>query len=173
MELFFDETEPKAEFSPCRVWRYTLQRCWADGPCVAFLLFNPSTADESSDDPTIRKCRGFALRWGYGSMVIVNLFSIRGTDPKTVARVSDPVGPMNDYHILKALIPCEEVICAWGCGGHIRGDLAKRPAFVMNLIDEPQFGRRVVCLGYSADGSPRHPLMLRYDTPREKFVVRK
>ena len=156
-----------AEFSPCRNWRYTLHRQWDDGPAVAFLMFNPSTADESKDDPTIRKCRGFAQRWGYGRMVIVNLFAIRGTDPKIVMRASDPIGPMNDFHIIDATMGCREIIAAWGCGSHMKGELALRPRQVMSMLGE--YGRDVSCLGYSADGSPRHPLMLAYATPREKF----
>lgn len=163
--------EGTAVFSPCRNWRYTLHRSWEDGEGVAFLLFNPSTADESKDDPTIRKCRGFAQRWGYGRMVIINLFAIRGTDPKIVSRVQDPVGPLNNYHIRKAVEGCRSVICAWGCGGHMKGELRKRPAAVLDCLEEwLRYGTtKIECLGYSADGSPRHPLMLAYSTPREEF----
>lgn len=162
--------EDTASFSPCRNWRYTLHRQWEDGPAVAFLMFNPSTADESQDDPTIRKCRGFAQRWGYGRMVIVNLFAIRGTDPKIVMKSSDPVGPMNDHHIVKATAGCRELIAAWGCGGHMKGNRALRPGAVMSMLASAAIP--VNCLGYSADGSPRHPLMLAYTTPREEFTVR-
>lgn len=159
-----------AEFSPCRNWRYTLHRRWDDGPSVAFLMLNPSTADEWQDDPTIRKCRGFAQRWGYGRMVIVNLFAIRGTDPRIVMRVTDPVGPMNDFHIVDATIDCREVIAAWGCGQHIKKDRVLRPGAVMSLLADR--GVDVRCLGYSADGSPRHPLMLAYATERQNFVLK-
>jgi len=162
-----------AQFSPCRNWRYTLHRQWADGPGVGFLMFNPSTADERMDDPTIRKCRGFAMRWGYGWMVIVNLFAIKGTDPRIVRRVGDPVGPLNNYHIVKALEGSRELVCAWGCGGHMKGDLLHRPSQVMKLLEQRAFSLPVNCLGYSADGSPRHPLMLAYDTPRIEYMARK
>ncbi len=169
--LFSPGQSSTAKFSPCRIWRYTLHREWADGQAVGFLMFNPSTADELQDDPTIRKCIGFAKRWGYGRLVILNLFAIRGTDPRIVSRVSDPVGPMNDYHIVKALEGCREVICAWGCGGHMKSDLQKRPRHVMNLLEEHRFSMPVNCLGYSDDGSPRHPLMLTYTTPREQYFI--
>jgi hypothetical protein len=132
-------------------------------------MFNPSTADENLDDPTIRKCRGFALRWGYGRMVIVNLFAIRGSDPRIVRRVGDPVGPMNNYHIVDATKECRELVCAWGCGGHMKGDLLKRPGAVLKLLEQERCAMPITCLGYSADGSPRHPLMLAYDTPREPY----
>jgi hypothetical protein len=171
----FDEVvaTQAAEFSSCRNYRYTLHRDWADGQCVGFLMFNPSTADETIDDPTIRKCRGFAERWGYGRMVIVNLFSIRGTDPKIVGRVSDPVGPLNNYHITEATKDCRELVCAWGCGGHMKGALQRRPRAVLELLEEKRFSMPITCLGYSKDGSPRHPLMLAYATPREQFFVAK
>lgn len=169
--LFAPGQSRAATFSPCRIWRYTLHREWADGQSVAFLMFNPSTADDMQDDPTIRKCIGFAKRWGYGRLVILNLFGIRGTDPRIVARVDDPVGPMNDYHIVNALKGCREVICAWGCGGHMKGELQKRPGYVMNLIEEHRFSTPIRCLGYSEDGSPRHPLMLAYTTEREQYFI--
>ena len=104
------------------------------------------------------------------AMVIVNLFAIRGTDPKIVRKVSDPVGPLNNFHIREALRGCGKLVCAWGCGGHMKGDLCNRPAAVLEaLVDLTRDAMPVECLGYSADGSPRHPLMLPYSTPLEPF----
>lgn len=158
-----------AEFSPCRTWRYTLNREWGDGPKVAFLMANPSTADESRDDPTIRKCRGFSQRWGYGSMVILNLFAIRGTDPRIIGQSEDPVGPDNDHWIRESLAGCDEVICAWGCGQWIKGRNASRPIHVVAniLTDYPKI--KVWCLGLRKDEHPRHPLMLSYATERRSL----
>jgi hypothetical protein len=170
--LFSQELADTAQLSPCRTWRYTLSREWADGQCVGFLMFNPSTADENLDDPTIRKCRGFALRWGYGRMVIVNLFAIRGSDPRIVRRVGDPVGPLNNYHIANATEDCRELVCAWGCANHMHTDqLSFRPAAVMKLLENRRPIMPVTCLGYGKDGSPRHPLMLSYNTPRIPYVI--
>lgn len=154
-----------AEFSPCRDYRYTLHRQWADGPSVAFLMFNPSTADERQDDPTIRKCRGFAMRWGYGRMVILNLFAIRGADPRIVRRAVDPVGPMNNFWIRRATEGVREVVCAWGCSQHMKGNQALRPMAAYYLLASVP----VTCMGFTADGSPRHPLMLPYTTEREPY----
>jgi len=83
------------ELSPCGIYRYTLTREWEDGRCVAWLMFNPSNADATDDDATIRKCIGFSKRWGYGRMAVVNLYGVRSRDPKTVAKTADPVGPLN------------------------------------------------------------------------------
>ena len=164
--------EAVAAFSPCRTFRYTLHRTWdVRLNKVAFLMFNPSTADERCDDPTIRRCRGFAERWSYGSMVIVNLFAVRGSDPRIVRQVPDPVGPANDYHILNATKDCVCVVCAWGCGGHMKGELLKRPRAVVAMLR--RCGVPVDCLGYSADGNPRHPLMLPYSAKLERFEVKR
>lgn len=170
-ELLIDLSD-RAQFSPCRIWRYTLHRQWADGEGVAFLMYNPSVADETVLDPTIRKCIGFAKRWGYGRLVILNLFAIRGTDPKTVGRVHDPVGPLNDYHILKQLKSsgCRELIVAWGCGQHMtREDLKQRPIGLLKRIREAEPYLPINCLGLRGDGHPRHPLMLKYTTERTPF----
>ncbi len=165
--------EDTAVFSPCRTWRYTLHRQWGDGPVVVFLMFNPSTADEAADDATIRKCRGFATRWGYKRMTIVNLFAIRGTDPKTPSRAVDPVGPDNDAHIYAQAARALKIVCAWGCGSHMKGNLAGRPAAVLAMLKREFPGLAVECLGYSKDGSPRHPLMLAYETKLEQFEVKR
>jgi hypothetical protein len=162
-----------AEFSSCRNWRYTLHRRWDDGPTVGFIMFNPSTADETQDDPTIRRCIGFAQRWGYGQIVILNLFAIRGTDPRIVRNVADPIGPQNDFWIVHEMTGCRELICAWGCGQWMKGELAKRPASVLSFIRSyrNETDLPIRCLGVRQDGHPRHPLMLPYTAERVSFEV--
>ncbi len=77
-----------AEMSSDEIYRYNLTRGWEDnGPCVAFLMFNPSTADRVVNDHTISKCIGFSKIWGYGRMVVVNLYAVKSRDPKAVARI--------------------------------------------------------------------------------------
>ena len=171
-ELFDISFVPQkaAVLSPCGNYRYTLSRQWDNGQCVAFLMFNPSTADASVDDATIRKCKGFAQRWGYTRMVVANLFAIRNRDPKAVGRTVDPIGPMNDYYILEALKDAREVICAWGCGSHMRGPLLDRPPSLMKKIRERYKYMPIQCLGRGQDGNPKHPLMLAYTTEREPFL---
>ena len=155
-----------AELSPDGLYRYTLTREWDDGRCVAWLMFNPSTADADQDDATIRKCVGFSKFWGYGRLVVVNLFAIRSRDPKSVARVVDPIGPLNDYWIKEATSECREVVCAWGCSEHIPPKFAGRINHVTDLIPEHV---PTVCLGRRNDGSPRHPLILAYKTERVPY----
>jgi len=158
-----------AEFSDDEVYRYTLTRQWDDGPCVGWILYNPSTATATTDDPTIRKCIGFARRWGFGRLVILNLYSIRGTDPRTPAKHPDPIGSRNDEFTAKICGDADEVVFAWGCAQHMK-TIGERIAQVTAIVKAA--GKVPVCLGYRGDGHPRHPLMLKYDTPREKFILK-
>jgi hypothetical protein len=87
--------------SPCRTYRYSLFRVWNPKfPSVMFVGLNPSTADEQEDDPTVRRCVGFARKWNFGGLILVNLFAYRSTDPAGLLEAEDPVGPGNDKHIL-------------------------------------------------------------------------
>lgn len=163
--------EDSAIFSPCRKWRYTLHRYWGDGPCVVFLMFNPSTADESTNDATIRRCIGFAKRWEYGRLIILNLFSIRSTDPRGVIKDEDPIGPDNDHWILESLRDAEELILAWGCNQHMSSPTLKiRPKTVIDNIKSTYPSMPLKCLGTRKDGSPRHPLMLSYEVERQDLT---
>jgi hypothetical protein len=77
-----------AVFSPCRRYRYELGQIWAGEENVAvFVGLNPSTANEHVDDPTIRRCIRFARDWGYGGLVMLNLFALvsRGERPHVAA----------------------------------------------------------------------------------------
>lgn len=170
--LFEKLSDSGAEFSPDQLYRYTLTREWADGPCVGFLMFNPSTATATQDDPTIRKCIGFARKWGYGRMVVLNLYAIRSSDPRAVSRMgTSAVGPVNDFWIAKAMKEAREIIFAWGCAQHAP-DIERRIQRVMSLQLISQESVKINCLGYRQDNHPRHPLMLKYTTPREPFVWR-
>jgi hypothetical protein len=166
--LFATIEDATAELSPDGQYRYTLTREWDDGRCIMWLMFNPSTADAKADDATIRKCVGFSKRWGYGRLIVVNLFAIRNRDPRAVAKVVDPVGPMNDYWISVAAKESREVVFAWGCGQHFPA--GHRIADVKRLLLNSTEGAEWRCLGRGADGNPRHPLMLAYSTTREPYA---
>lgn len=145
-----------ATFSPCRTYRYSLTRVWdRDAPACGFVLLNPSTADETANDPTITRCIGFARRWGFGSLLAVNIFALRSTDPKGLKRVDDPVGPGNDRAIKRLIRNADLVVAAWG--GH--GRYLDRGARVRAMLPDD-----AVCLGVNADGAPKHPLYLKNST---------
>src|ERR1041385_2740758 len=118
-----------AQFSPCRRWRYLLWRRWdAAKPVANFLMLNPSTADQLKLDPSCTRARLYAERWGYGSVVITNIFAWRATDPQDMKAARDPVGRGNDRAIVRAAREARLVVCAWGNhGAHLgRADDVRR-----------------------------------------------
>jgi hypothetical protein len=148
-----------ARFSPDRLYRYHLWRVWEPSRRSFVLIgLNPSTADETQDDPTIRRCINFAKREGCGRLDMLNLFAWRSTDPAALRRVSDPVGPENDEVIGDVIGMAGgdvRVVAAWGGHGSARGD---------RLVREINgWACGVWCFGTTKDGSPRHPLYLRND----------
>lgn len=158
MSLF--ETGNTARFSPCRRYRYTLERIWDhEGPVANFLMLNPSTADEINNDPTIeRQCRR-VRRWGlnYGGVIVTNIFAWRSTDPRALYKLDDPIGPENDDAIVEAAHRSQIVICAWGGthGGLLgRGEAVRKRLAMFTTLHYLQ-----MC----DNGHPSHPLYLPYD----------
>jgi hypothetical protein len=148
-----------AVFDPTRTFRYRLSRTWdREGPVVAFVMLNPSTADAEVLDPTVRRCVGFARAWGFGGVQVVNLFAFRATDPRDLARAAAPVGAGNDRAILDAASRADRVVVAWGTRGTHRG----RASAVAGLLEAAAV--RTVALGTTKGGQPRHPLYVRGDT---------
>jgi hypothetical protein len=148
-----------AAFSGCRTFRYDLWRVWSDGPSVAFIGLNPSTADETQDDPTIRRCIGFAKSWGFGRMHMLNLYAYRSTDPiRLLPELEGKIGPANDETIFNVANGCRFVVPAWGAFPFAR---ARGEQVVRRLIAH---GAQVRVLGRNKDGSPKHPLYIRADT---------
>lgn len=150
-----------ALISPCKRYRYRLWRAWSREEPVAFIMLNPSTADGIQDDPTIRRCRGFAEMWGAGGLIVGNLFAYRATDPRELRRVDDPVGQDNDAALRQIAAKASKVICAWGAHGAYRN----RDREVLEILRD----MRVVpvALSFTKDGHPRHPLYLSYSaTPK-------
>lgn len=146
-------TEAGATFTPCRRWRYTLWRRWdAAKPVANFLMLNPSTADEVKLDPTCARARDYAERWGYGALIVTNVFAWRATDPARMKAAEDPVGPGNDAAIVKAAKESEIVVCAWGNHGAFQD----RSARVRGLLKKT----KLHVLRVNANGEPAHPLYL-------------
>lgn len=153
----------EAHMSPCGLYRYTLTRRWGEGPSLAWVMLNPSTADADADDATIRKCIGFTRRIGYHALIVVNLFAFRATDPAKMKTAADPIGPDNDMIIHRVCGESPLIVCAWGRHGAAFG----RAAEVMARLDATC--APTVCWHINADGSPGHPLMLGYDRPLRPF----
>lgn len=140
--------------SECGRYRYRLGRKWGDTPDLLFIMLNPSTADAEEDDPTIRRCVGFAKAHDHGGIQVVNLYAWRATDPRDLKAANYPIGPDNDNHIKAALGAAGAVCVAWG--ERARG--LARPAEVLAMIQRA--GRSARCLAVTSHGMPAHPLML-------------
>lgn len=145
-----------ARFSGCRRYRHVLWRSWDPGAgAVVFVGLNPSTADASRDDPTIRRCRTFARDWGFGALVMVNLFDVRATDPAVMKRRAAPLSRANDAVLLASARDAALVVAAWGAHGVHRG----RADAVRTLLSG--HGVELRCFGTTAGGEPLHPLYQR------------
>lgn len=144
-----------AVLSACRTYRYSLWRSWAESPSkhapyVLFIGLNPSTADENADDPTVRRCVGFARSWGYSAVCMANLFAFRATDPGAMKRAEDPVGPRNNRYLRDLAANADLVVAAWGTHGSFMGRDQQVRAMLPKLH----------CLRLTQRGHPAHPLYL-------------
>jgi hypothetical protein len=144
-----------AQFSRCRRWRYLLWRRWDPArPAANFLMLNPSTADELQLDPSCTRARNYAEDWGYGAVIVTNVFGWRATDPGKMKAVRDPVGAGNDAAIVRAAREAALVVCAWGNhGAHL-----ERAQAVTALLREA--GVALHYLRMNGAGHPSHPLYL-------------
>lgn len=154
-----------AVMSPCGLYRYRLSRIWNETAyTLPFVMLNPSTADASLDDPTIRRCIGFARREGYGGIEVANLYAFRATSPDDLWKAADPYGPENDQHLSDVARAATgygvPIVCAWG----IHGGRNNRPIVLMQ-----QVGALLKCLGRTKDGYPRHPLYVKGDQALVNF----
>jgi len=152
----------EAVLSDDLVYRYTLDRRWAwDGPVMVWIGLNPSTADHQADDPTIRRMCGFARREGCRGICVLNLYALRATDPRELARHPDPVGPENDDWLAGVGIAADgPVVAAWGAHPFA----ARREQAVTQLLALAGV-TQLMCLGMTGQGYPNHPLYLRADAP--------
>jgi hypothetical protein len=152
----------EAVISGCGLYRYTLHRpsevLYPERSTAAFVMLNPSTADATQDDPTIRRCRGFARGWGCAGLTVLNLYALRSTNPAELWKAADPVGPENDDYLRRMAREYGDVVCAWG--GNAKPD---RVAAFLRIMEGA--AARLWCLGNTKDGSPRHPLYVRADQP--------
>lgn len=151
-----------AVISPCGLYRPRLERRLASpsGPVISLGMVNPSTADATLNDHTIRKGIGFGDRAGGSRLLVWNKFSFRATDIKALRTAIDPIGPDNDRHIEAILREADLHIVAWGPLNKLPRHLRRRWEVVVEIAD--RVGARLLCLGTANDGHPRHPLMVPY-----------
>lgn len=158
-----------ARLSLCRRYRYELVRDWSDGAerltCV-FIGLNPSTADELTDDNTVKKCIGFAKRWGCNRLVMLNLFAFRATKPKDMYQAADPVGEHCDWWISWNVEGALLIVAAWGV---LPRSHVSRAAEVIALVGATMPSPSMTCLKVNQDGSPKHPLYCPYDSALVPF----
>ena len=120
-----------AVISPDGKYRYSLTRQWSDKPLVAWVMLNPSTADDNADDPTIRRCIAFSINWGFGGLKVYNLFAYRSTNKNVLLTVKDPVGPDNDEFIKSACTFGLKLILGWG---NLPARLVPRSLSVLRML---------------------------------------
>jgi len=142
-----------AEFSDCGRYRYKLWRVW-DGtrPPVLFIMLNPATADATRNDPTIRRCIGFARDWGYGGVRVGNLFAWRTPYPYALRAAPEPIGEGNDRALRELAEGAALVVAAWG----VHGAWRDRAQAFRQVFTHP-----LHALGITKSGEPAHPLRLR------------
>lgn len=149
-----------AILSDDRKYRYVLSRIWDETkPFVMIVGLNPSTADETENDPTINRCIEFSKSWGYGGVYMLNLFAFRATLPKDMKNAKDPVGVENDNYIEEYSKLCDKVVCAWGNDGSYK----KRSKTVLSNLNNTYY------IKLNKSGEPAHPLYLKGNLTPTKF----
>lgn len=163
-QLLFEVSSVKktAVISECGKYRYELSRIWDDKkPKVLFLMLNPSTADANEDDPTIRRCIRFAKDWGYGGLMVGNLFAFRSTDPKNLKYVTEHNHHINSEHLMNMYWQCEITVCAWG-----------NPPIENNSMPLTGF-KNLHYLALTQSFNPKHPLYLKADLKPVKYEYKR
>lgn len=150
--------------------RYTLHRSWlGNGGVVNFIMLNPSTADEVADDATIRRCVGFAKRWGYSGLVVTNLFAYRATQPSDLCALlgidggwREAVGEDNTAHLSREARYAHLVVCAWGDNCEMKNS-NRHDLSMLSILEH----RDIFCIRKTKRGNPAHPCREPYtDAPK-------
>ena len=161
-----------AEFSPCRTWRYRLDRTFPDvkgARHIAWLMLNPSTADETKNDPTVNRTCIWSIAWGFHFSTVINMYAFRSPKPADLWKAKDPIGPLNDQRIREVVAEAELVICAWGVHAK-RNGRAEHVIDMLLATGEPRSKFKALVL--TKGGMPGHPLYLEKNpTPFEWLDV--
>ena len=150
-------------------YRYCLWREWDIGGAVTFVMLNPSTADARIDDPTIRRCIGFAKKWGFGRMVVVNVFAFRATNPKKLPNdILEAIGTHNMAWLDHGATYGELIVPAWGVEKpHLWQGYDSAKMTLTHVAKK--HGTPIKCLATNQDGSPKHPLYVPANARRKKY----
>ena len=168
MSNFSDHETRSAVFSPCRKYRYHLAQIWDETKLpLLWLMLNPSTADETQNDPTVERCERRARMWGYGGSEVYNIFAYRATDPKTMRAQADPIGPENDKWIRHFARRSQTHIGVAGWGAH--GEHMARGKSVTDILK--QEGGRAHALKINKNGHPAHPLYIAYKAKPQPYPL--
>lgn len=158
--------------SPCGKYRYWLTRRWGPGKVLPYIMLNPSTADALKDDQTVRRCVYFARREGYDGIIILNLYAYRTTYPKELEtcdlRGEDPVGPENLQWVREHTKDAKQVVLAWG--GMSFKDMDRHKEVIRATFCVLPRDVSYLCLGATANESPRHPSRLGNDVQFEEYL---
>ena len=154
-----------ATISSCARYRYTLSRPagGTGGGTLLFVMLNPSTADATENDPTIRRCISFASELGFSKLEVGNLFAIRASNSRVWRSAADPIGPENDHWLRPLAQRASQVIVAWGANAPLN-----RTIEVIGILSEAQ--QELYCLATTAAGAPGHPLYVRRFTPARRWT---
>ena len=159
-----------ARFSADGRYRQLMRRWTGDAFPDRYVLFigmNPSTADAEVNDPTCAREWSFTQREGYDAMVKANVGDYRATDPKMLlAPGVEAVSPDNLPTIRQVAADAALVVL---CHGKLNKALAPAGRALVAALQAD--GTDLWCFGTNADGSPKHPLYLRADTPLRRFTI--
>ncbi len=158
-----------ALLSSCRKYRYKLYRdVNKDGDkVIAYFGINPSTADETINDHTVKKWIGFTKRNNGKRLIAANVFAFRTTQVSELAKVDNPVGTNNIKHVMEVINESDVLVPCWGDRSKIPTELHAELDKFLILLE--QSGKPVLCFGKTKSGDPKHPQMLGYETPLVKF----
>lgn len=162
----FDNYEPikSAVISQCGKYRYQLSRIWdSSKPIVLFIMLNPSTADAEQDDPTIRRCIGFARSWGYGGLMVGNLSAYRATNPTELKsmEIDYYANDQNSQSVMSMYFETEITVFAWG------NPPCELPLCPLIGLENTHY------LELTASGNPKHPLYLKGNLKPIKYKQQK
>lgn len=174
MKSFFNIPDPEVEgypvvWGPLQVHRYTLWRYWRAARMPRYIVWiglNPSTATETTNDPTITRCIQFSKRWGFEAMVMLNLFAYRSTDPKNLKdlTLAKAIGNDNNHWITRVSLSADKIVACWGTNGSLHDRATDVTKIITNNIN-----RKLYVLELNGDGSPQHPLYVHSHTTLKRW----